>query len=315
MIRPYQGGDELGIVAVWNRAMPVDPVTQTVFTRRVLLDVNFDPAGLLVAVEAGEVVGALYAVVRSTPMYGVDLESDSGWVTFLCVDPRFRKRGIGRQLLDAATRYFVARQRKEVFFASYAPNYFLPGIDATAYPDGKRLLEAAGYQLHYSCVAMDRNLVGFTVPADVRDAQAAREREGYVFAPLTLPYVTQVIDFSTRVFSPDWGRAIREGIAQGLPLERVLIAVRAGVVEGFCMYGGYDGVAERFGPFGVGPSQQGTGLGKILLYRCLEVMRAEGLHTAWFLWTGEHSPAGSLYQRAGFSVTRRFDILKLSLSF
>jgi mycothiol synthase len=58
---------------------------------------------------------------------------------------------------------------------------------------------------------------------------------------------------------------------------------------------------------------QGKGLGKILLYDCLALMRAQGLHGAWFLWTGEQSPAGHLYRKAGFHVTRRFDIMSKPL--
>jgi hypothetical protein len=42
-------------------------------------------------------------------------------------------------------------------------------------------------------------------------------------------------------------------------------------------------------------------------------MRAQGLHGAWFLWTGEQSPAGHLYRKAGFHVTRRFDIMSKTL--
>jgi ribosomal protein S18 acetylase RimI-like enzyme len=52
---------------------------------------------------------------------------------------------------------------------------------------------------------------------------------------------------------------------------------------------------------------RGTGLGKVLLYLTLEAMAARGFHDAWFLWTGEATPAGHLYHRAGFTVTRTFD--------
>ncbi len=313
LIRTYQGGDEEGIVAVWNRSMPQDPISGAVFMKRVLADVNFDPAGLFVALRDGRVAGALFAVVRSTPMWGSDLEPGSAWITFFCVDPDYRRQGIGRALFAAARDYCSARDRKTVYFSSYAPNYFLPGIDAVAYPAGKLLLEAAGFRVYYGCAAMDKGLVGYEIPDDVRQLEVLRRSEGYDFGPLTMPYLTQVIDFSTRVFNADWGRAIREALVQGVPMHRFLVAVRQGIVEGFCMYGGYDGIAERFGPFGVDPQRQGAGLGKILLYRCMEAMRAEGLHTAWFLWTGETSPAGHLYLRAGFAVTRRFEVMRLML--
>jgi GNAT superfamily N-acetyltransferase len=71
-------------------------------------------------------------------------------------------------------------------------------------------------------------------------------------------------------------------------------------------------VAERFGPFGVDPNLRRIGLGKVLLYRCLDQMRSRGLHNAWFLWTGLDEPAGHLYARVGFHVSRQFAVLRAS---
>ncbi len=65
--------------------------------------------------------------------------------------------------------------------------------------------------------------------------------------------------------------------------------------------------------FFVKPSLRGAGLGKILLYETLDLMRQRGSHGAWFLWTGEESPAGKLYRRAGFTITRRFNVMKKTL--
>lgn len=64
--------------------------------------------------------------------------------------------------------------------------------------------------------------------------------------------------------------------------------------------------------FGVDPEQRGTGLGKILLHLAMTMMRAEGLHSSWFLWTGEASPAGRLYTKAGYEITRRFHVMRKS---
>jgi GNAT superfamily N-acetyltransferase len=314
MIRTYRGGDERGWIAAWNAAMPADGITEGVLINRILTDANFDPEGLLIAEEDGQIVGGLVAIVRRLPLSGTDLEPDSGWITAFFVHPDFRERGVGHALLQAADQFFVARQRSTVYFASYAPNYFVPGIDRNTYPAGAHLLEAVGFSTLYQCVAMDRNLVGFQIPEDVRALEAARREEGYMVEPLTLPYVAAVIAFNEREFDPDWTRAIRDALKTGVPLSHILIARRGDEVVGFCLYGGYDGVGDRFGPFGVAESLRGTGLGKVLLYRCLEQMRWEGLHGAWFLWTGEKEPAGRLYVRAGFSVTRRFDVMKKQIS-
>lgn len=242
------------------------------------------------------------------------MEPENGWITAFFVHPDRMGVGIGQQMFRAADQFFQARSRRHIFFSSYAPNYFVPGIDATRYPRAKSFLEHQGFRVLYSPVAMDKNLVDYALPSDVIELEQARRREGYEFEPLSPKYLTQLIEMNDSKFNPDWARAVREAVANGIPFRQILIARQNEQVVGFCMYGAYDGVGERFGPFGVDDRLRGTGLGKILLYTCLGEMKANGLHSAWFLWTGETSPAGYLYQRAGFEVTRRFDVMRKQLS-
>lgn len=314
-VRPYRGGDEVPIVACWNRSLPADTIYPKVFIDKVLCDANFDPEGVLVAVDgSGDVVGFLLAIVRRIPMVGADLEPQNGWITVMLVDPSHRRRGVGRMLMESALAFFTARGRSNIAVSPYAPNYFWPGVDPEIYPDGVAFLESQGYKKLYSPVAMDKNLVGFIFPDDVRELQRVRESEGYRFTTLESRWITELIQFSWDRFNPDWGRAVREAIIKGVPFDRFLLCFHSsGRMVGFAMFGAYDGIAERFGPFGVDDSERGKGLGKILLYQSLDAMRMAGLHNAWFLWTGETSPAGLLYLRAGFTVTRRFHVMRKTL--
>ncbi len=311
--RYYQSGDEKGIVRLWNECLLKDPITQLRFRNLVLLDANFDPKGLRVAIDGEQIIGCLYAIRRLLPMAGTELEPENGWIPFFFVHPEFSRTGVGEKLMKDGVEFLASEGRKNVFFASYAPNYILPGIDEEAYPEGYAFLLKHGFEKQYSPVAMDRSLVGFTPPSDVLELKSQREQEGYTFLTAEDKDLYEVIQFANNEFNPDWGRAIREGILQGLPLHRILIARDSENLVGFCIYGGYEGIPDRFGPFGVDPNQQGKGLGKILLNECLKNMRAEGLHGAWFLWTGEKSSAGHLYKKTGFEITRKFHVMKKTL--
>ncbi|BAS28281.1 GNAT family N-acetyltransferase [Limnochorda pilosa] len=316
-IRAYRGGDEEDLVALWNRSLPQDPITLQLFTRRVLCDANFDPEGLIVAEHpaGGRVlVGFMLTLVRRVPMWGDDLEPDHAWVTVFGVDRGWRGRGVGRRLWEAVAAFARARGRRYVSFAPYAPNYFLPGIDREAYPSGAAFLDRLGFRTLYQAVAMDRSLVGYQVPEEVRALQARREAEGYRFSPLDPAHLAETVWLAHEDFNPDWGRVLRESLLQGVPMDQTLISTDpSGRVVGFAMFGAYDHVNERFGPFGVDESQRGKGLGKILLHLTMAEMRARGLHTAWFLWTGETTPAGYLYIETGYRITRRFDVMRCDL--
>lgn len=312
--RHYRSGDEQDIVALWNTSLRKDPITQKRFRNLVLLDANFDPAGLRIACAGDLLIGCCYAIRRQLPMHGTELEPDNGWIPWLFVSPSYRKQGVGSRLLQEATEFLKEKNRKNVFFSSYAPNYILPGMDEAAYPEGYQFLLKHGFAIQYSPVAMDYSLVGYEIPSDVKALKQQRIDEGYTFGFALDKDLVELIQFAAAAFNPDWGRAIREGILQGMPLTQILVARdKEQVLVGFCLYGGYEGVRERFGPFGVDPKRQGTGLGKILLYDCLAAKRAEGLHGSWFLWTGETSPAGRLYKRVGFKVSRQFHVMRKSL--
>ena len=307
--KTYQPGNEEDIVTLWNHVLHEDPIQPQRFRNLVLLDANFDPTGMQLAWDGPQLVGCLYAVRRRLPMIADDLEPDHGWIPFFFVRPAYSGQGVATQLLQKALMFLRGCGRKRVFFASYAPNFIVPGIDRIAYPSGAGFLEANGFAVQYTASAMDLCLVGFRSPDDVARHVEERHEEGYSFRLAQTKDLYPTIQLANEHFNPDWGRAIREGVLRNLPPDHISIAERSGEILGFAMFGGYEGVPDRFGPFGVRADQRGKQLGKILLCHCLENMKAKGVHSAWFLWTGETSPAGHLYKRVGFQVTRRFDVM------
>lgn len=309
MIRTFKSGDERKIVECWNDSLIHDPITPERFRRQVMLDANFDPEGLIVAEENGEIIGAILSITRRLPMYKTVLEEDTAWISFFFVKPGYEQNGIGTKLMERACLFAKNRGAEKILFSSYAPNYFVPGIDEVRYPSGYEFLQKAGFRKVYSPVAMHRALTDYVYPEAVKELKGVRESEGYTFAPVQDGDFYELIQFANEVFNPDWGRAIREGVLQGLNPSQILVAKRNETVVGFALYGGYEGIRERFGPFGVDPNELGKGLGKILLHETLHSMRANTLHGAWFLWTSETTSAGHLYMKNGFKTFRTFHVM------
>ncbi len=310
-IRHYQGGDEKAIVDLWNEALPQDTVSDLLFRNRVLLDPNFDPKGCFIAVDNSlNLVGFLLAIYRKTPLFGTDIEPDIGWITIFFTHPAYRRKGIGSALFNAAETYLCSLGRKYIYISSYTPNYFNPGIDQKMYAGAVEFLKNRNYSSQSLASAMDKSLVGFKIPKDVKALKIQRENEGYFFDYLSTPLMVDTLKFIYEQFGSDWARAVREALLGGVSNKNFIIARKHHRVIGFACFGAYDNIGERFGPFGVHKDFRGLGLGKILLYHTLYVMRQNGMHNAWLLWTTENSPAGELYKRAGFTVTRRFCIMK-----
>lgn len=309
MYRTFLKGDEIAITDLWNKTLQNDPITKQRFFKQVLLDANFDPDGLIVAEQDGQLSGAVYVLTRKLPMAGIELERDTAWITFFMVDPEKGRQGIGHGLMELAERYAIEQGASQLLFSSYAPNYFLPGIDEAAYPAAYAFLQKEGYRRQYSPVAMHRDLLDYIYPSAVSGLKKQREAEGYTFGPAAYGDFPELIRFANQQFNPDWGRAIREGILQGLDPSQVLAAKNGDRIAGFAMFGGYEGIRERFGPFGVDENEQGKGLGKILLHDTLHAMKQRTIQGAWFLWTSETSSAGHLYLKHGFKTYRQFHVM------
>lgn len=311
----FQVGCGDALAEAWTRSAPGDPITADRFRKLVLLDVNFDPAGLRIAWDGDEVIGAAYAVRRKVAMVGDDLEPGRGWIPFFFVDPAHRRRGVGRKLLTEALDWLRENGRSEADFSSYTPNYILPGLDAERYPAAAALLESLGFSTLYRAAAMDLPVTGHDIPAKVRDRIADLTAKGYRFSSPAADELVPLIELANEQFNADWGRVIRETAAAGALPDRIIVAREPGTgIVGWGMCAAYENVIDRFGPFGVVTRQRGLGLGEVLLHLCLERMRALGAHHAWFLWTGEDSPAGHLYRKTGFTVTRRFDVMRAELT-
>jgi len=309
-VRGYLPGDEVGIVDCWNSVLKNDPISLDVFVRKVLLDPNFDSKGAILACREGLVVGYAQCMVRQYPNMYDGLEEEKGWLTVLaCSQPN-----VCAKLLAEADSYFRGKGRREVWFSSYTPNYFWPGIDRDSYPGIYQALRSAGYEDVYDALAMDADLwPAIHRPEGLNELEAKLGSEGFDVHELRTNEIVPLLEFLKRWFSADWYRHFLELVSRGVPSEQVVVATLGGRVVGYAQFWGNDGyewacAGEHFGPFGVEPSLRGKGLGTIILHRCLENMRKKGVHRAFFLWTDRR--AARLYERFGFRVTRRFTVMR-----
>lgn len=97
-IRPFQTGDEAGVIEVWRRCDLLRPWNDPHKDIRRKLAVQ--PEGFLVAVdERGVVIG--------TVMVGYD--GHRGWINYLGVSPDHQRRGIARAMMAEAERLLRAK--------------------------------------------------------------------------------------------------------------------------------------------------------------------------------------------------------------
>jgi len=306
-VRSYRGSDEGALLRLWNASLTHDPIAPATFRCKVLLDPNFDPQGLLVAEEDGELAGFLLSLVRRVPLPGGGLEPERSWITAFGIYPDRRRQGIGRALFNAALDRLWGLGCREVLVSPYVPHYFIPGVDVEAYPEAVVFLKALGFEVVSEPISMRAELTGFQIAPEIRQREAALRMMGIEVRPVESRDLPMLLSLIREHFGWDWLRFAGEYLSLycgGEPQEVVfLVAGREEEIVGYCQ-----ARRERFGPFGARPDLRRRGIGRVLLFRCLWEMRARGFHCAWFLWTGEE--AARLYRLAGFRTVRRFAVMR-----
>jgi len=309
-IRPFRNSDLPQVIALLSATMVGEAIDTSRFTRQILLDANFNPQGAPVAVEGSQIVGFMLSLARQVPLENAPSDAERGYITLFGVAPSHQRRGVASNLLNAAETYLRSHNKKIAMVSSYAPNYFIPGIDVNLYEPALKFLTKHGYKEIYRPIAMECPLWQLPVPAWIqeRDAKLGSDRvtiENY-HAGLTLA----LLEFTRAEFPGDWVRVVRqvaERILLGENPARLIVAHENGKVVGFSHFD-----AERFGPIGVGANQRGRGIGQVLMYRTLIAQRNNGYRTAFFLWSDDKT-AARLYTAAGFREVRRFALMKKEL--
>lgn len=304
-LRPYQGPDEAALLELWNQTLTYDPIDAAAFRTRVLLDLNFDPQGLLLAEQGGRLAGFVLAITRKVPLFLQGLEPDRGWITAFGVHPAYRRQGIAARLFQEA---LAGLEGREVWISPYTPNYFTPGVDLDAYPEALAFLQATGWEQVSRPISMHAELTGFQIPPAILELETRLEKDhGVTVRPVCAADLPELLPLIARHFGWDWVRHAQEVLqvlfGPGSDEICFLVARQGERIIGYCQQR-----RERFGPFGVAPELRGLGIGRLLLFRCLAAMRARGFHCAWFLWTG--ADAARLYSLAGFRPVREFAVLR-----
>src|SRR5439155_25479542 len=125
------------------------------------------------------------------------------YITLFGVLPEFARQGIGSQLLDSAEAYLIAQNRKLVMISSYAPGYFICGVDVKSYADGLRFFTERGYSEVYRPIAMEIALWNFCVPDWVAQKNAALREQGVVVEPYRAELTLPILEFAQREFQGD----------------------------------------------------------------------------------------------------------------
>ncbi|MFG3421965.1 GNAT family N-acetyltransferase [Micromonospora sp. NPDC049460] len=258
------------------------------------------PVVALGAYRGAELVGALVCSLSGR-------DAGLGHVDLVVVHPDHRRRGVGRALLSSAERTLAGLGAAEVLLAGNPPYYAWPGIDVRYTPAVCAAL-ALGYRQDRTAWNMTADLSYDDSPA-LRSTEAAEARlagRGVSVRRAEPADLPALAEFARATFGGAWdaelaGSVGREGAGCHL-------AERDGEVLGFAAYG--SSRPSWFGPMGTAPAAEGSGIGGVLLRRCLRDQRAAGVTAAQIGWVG---PVPFYSGSAGARIERVFFLYRRTL--
>ncbi|GAA4570566.1 hypothetical protein GCM10023176_29450 [Micromonospora coerulea] len=250
------------------------------------------PVVLLGAVRGAELVGALVGSVSQR-------DARLGHVDLVAVAPETRRRGVGRALLTEAERRLAGLGAAELLLAGNPPYYAWPGIDVRYTPAVCAALRL-GYRQDRTAWNMTADLSDGS-PA-LRSTEAAERRlagEGVTVRRAEPADLAALATFARATFGGTWDGELAGSV--GRPGAGAHLAERDGEILGFAAYG--SSRPSWFGPMGTAPAAEGSGIGGVLLRRCLRDQAAAGIGAAQIGWVG---PVPFYSGSAGARIERVF---------
>jgi mycothiol synthase len=191
--RGYRGpGDAIHVARVNNAARDADGIDDIVTAEEIANDyaapTNCDPARDIVLAEVDGLV------VGYSRVWWVDTNDGArSYISFCAVDPRFRRRGLGRYLLLATETRRRAIAARHEFSGARWLEAFIKGTD----PGGRALVTELGYEPARDFLDMLR--------PDLDDLPEAVLPAGLEVRPATNEHARQVFDADAEAFRDHWG--------------------------------------------------------------------------------------------------------------
>ncbi|RUT73095.1 GNAT family N-acetyltransferase [Ancylomarina longa] len=291
-IRHYQDTDFEQVLDLFQKNFEFDSFTKELLQEKIYDDPFFDKEIIWVACEENKILGFLMGTYRME-IRGVNY----GYVKLMVVDLASRRKGIASAMYALLEEKLRERKVDVMRLGDVPMNYFMPGIDPRYTPA--------------LCFAMRSGFNRFTDTANLRvdlnnsawtdeEKLESLKADDIEVCRAGVEDKAELMDF----VAEEW-KLWQFELEMAYKSEPVAIhiAKRKGKIKAFAAHSANNIGMPWFGPMGTHPDLRGKGLGKVLLFRCLNDFKKIGYNTAIIPWVG---PIDFYAHHAGAVVERVF---------
>lgn len=290
-IRKYRREDFEAVLNLLNQSCEFDDFSAEILEEKLYSDPFWNVDSTFIAEKNAVILGFLQGVLR-------EIRAEKfAYIKLMVVNKSSRRAGVATAMLKEMEAYMVSVKVDRLRIYDVPLNYFMPGVDP-------RYTEAVCFALKHG---FERN--GEAVNMDV-DLQARSwdtvteidklQKEGIKIGRAEEDDLDDILSFLKKEWEL-WQYEIRMAMESEKP--SVFIARKNGEVKGFAAYDGNNKGTGWFGPMGTDEVFRGKGIGRVLLYKCLEDMKLEGHKEAIIPWV---APISFYSHYCGAKISRTF---------
>jgi len=277
-IRLFRENDIGKILKLCNEHMEFDTLSESLLREKILGDPEYEEELNFTAWEKDMSVGFLSGVTREAT--GVTVQERTGYIKLMVVHKQFRRQAIGHRLYENLEGIYRKRGIKKISIYDVPYNYFMPGIDPR-YTPALAFFETMGFHRFSDTANMFVDLKGQDFKTGSEENKLAGK--GIIIARAKIDDRDEVLNFINANFS---SCSYEVGKAFELSPIGVHIARYNGKVMAFSAYDCNNIGTGWFGPMGTHNELRGKGAGSVLLKRCMQDIKKQGLSEAIIPWVG-----------------------------
>lgn len=282
-----------------NRVLGFTPSLADI-RRHTLNDPDFNPDLFLGAFVNGELDGCIMGAHRPWK----DTQKDTGFIKFILVRQQYRRRGIGRMLMEACESKLRRLGLEKLIYGSCSPLYLFPGVPKES-SETSHLLESCSWQ-------KESERISFFSKVNEAEVSKASFNElmkanASITIDLALPKdEKEVLGFIEREFSNSW--AVESSPAFNEETNAfcsVLRYIDTSEVLGFAVVNCTN--PNWFGPMGVHSEYRKRGMGQLLVFHSILTARDKGIRQLIFQWiNGKEEFYSKFLPKATWQVFYKF---------
>lgn len=209
---------------LWNQNFGfIYPITSDLFSRNIINHPGLCKAASFVAFEENRAVG--YILVKTEHLLPHDEYNKVGWISLFLVDDKYRKKGIGTKLLEAAETVLKERGVKKIHLGRDYDNFF-PGLPFDL-KQSAPWFEKRGFRFSYSTHDLIRSLDEKTPKLPIVDSP-------YTFRQATKDDFSSLRQLIVNNWPTRWLNEFDDYLAKGGTGDEYFIALDKSAVCAFC---------------------------------------------------------------------------------